>query len=81
MLMKGVCSLPYIVFNVWHEDGFVQRTCMCHESYARQVVVTRGRTAAHFGAASRQHGDLGAEVITAADGWMLVLGVRPHVSL
>lgn len=40
-----------------------------------------GRAAARFGAAARQHGDLGAEVVAAADRRMLVFGVRPHVSL
>lgn len=43
--------------------------------------MTGGRTPACFRAASRQHGDLGAEVVTAADRRMLVFGVRAHVSL
>lgn len=35
-----------------------------------------------FGAAAGQHGDLGAEVVAAAaDGRLLVFGVRAHVSL
>lgn len=37
--------------------------------------------AAGFGAAARQHGDLGAEVVAAPDGGVLELGVVAHVSL
>lgn len=40
-----------------------------------------GRTPARFGAAPRQHGDLGAEVVAAADRRVLVLGVGAHVPL
>ena len=45
------------------------------ESYARQVILTGGRTPSCFGAASCQHGDLGAEVVAAANRWVLVFGV------
>lgn len=34
-----------------------------------------------FGAGSCQHGDLGAEVVAAANRRVLVFGVRAHVSL
>lgn len=44
-------------------------------SYTGHVVVAGGRAAACFGAAARQHGDLSAEVVAAADGRVLVLGV------
>lgn len=50
-------------------------------SYAGQVVVAGGRTPACFGAAARQHGDLGAEVVAAADRWVLIFGVGAHVPL
>lgn len=36
--------------------------------------MTGGRTAARFGTATRQHGDLGAEIVTAV-GRVLVFGV------
>lgn len=50
-------------------------------SYARQVVVAGGRSPPCGGAAAGHHGDLGAEVVAAADGRMLVFGVGAHVSL
>lgn len=51
-------------------------------SYAGQVVVAGGRTPARFGAAPRQHGDLGAEVVAAAaDRRVLIFGVGAHVPL
>lgn len=70
--------------NVWHENVFLQQVCLRHslcKSYAGQVVVAGRWTPACFRAASRQHGDLGAEVVAAASRWMLVFGVRAHVSL
>lgn len=44
------------------------------DSYAGEVVVA-GRSPARFGAAPRQHGDLGAEVVAAADRRLLIFGV------
>lgn len=51
------------------------------DSYAGQVIVAGGGIPVHFGAAACQHGDLGAEVVAAADGRMLVFGVGAHVPL
>lgn len=58
-------------------------TCGCRpsDSYAGQVVGAGGRAPARFGAAPRQHGDLGVEVIAAADRRGLVFGVGAHVPL
>lgn len=51
------------------------------DSDAGHVVVTGGGTPACFWAASCQHGDLGAEIVAAADRRVLIFGVRAHVSL
>lgn len=45
-----------------------------------EVLLTLGCPAC-CGAAFGQHGDLGAEVVAAADGRMLVFGVGAHISL
>lgn len=45
------------------------------DSYAGEVVVAGGRSPARFGAAPRQHGDLGAEVVAAANRRLLIFGV------
>lgn len=74
------------ILSVWQkrlaQKHFEQLVCLgfC-ESYTRQVIGTGGRTTPCFGAASCQHGDLGAEVVAAADGWVLIFGVGAHVPL
>lgn len=61
---------------------FHARGCRLWDSYAGEVIVAGGRSPVGFGAAPRQHGDLGAEVVAAAaDRRVLIFGVGAHVPL
>lgn len=66
------------LFLAWRRGATFHGLC---ESHAGQIVVTGRGSPLSFGATSCQHGDLSAEVVAAADGRVLVLGVRVHVSL
>lgn len=77
---EGVCECDHTYVLSFLPQHVCLQNCL-HESYARQVIVTGGGTAACFWAATCQHGDLGAEIVAAANRRVLVFGVGAHVSL